>query len=82
VGSVCRTTRWIDRRIASFYRFVAPIKADGKTFKAHLDGHNQLDLLTGKGPGGRNEMLYFTGDGDLSAIGYGRLQPSASNHTS
>jgi arylsulfatase len=47
------------------------VKADGKTFKAHLDGHNQLDLLTGKGPGGRNEMLYFTGDGDLSAIRMG-----------
>jgi arylsulfatase len=47
------------------------VKADGKTFKAHLDGYNQMDLLTGKGKGARNEMLYFSGDGDLNAIRLG-----------
>jgi arylsulfatase len=47
------------------------VKADGKTFKAHLDGHNQMDLLTGKGPGTRKEMLYFDGGGDLTAIRMG-----------
>ena len=47
------------------------VKADGKTFKAHLDGYNQLDLLTGKGPGARNEIFYFSGDGDLNAIRVG-----------
>ena len=44
------------------------VKADGKTFKAHLDGYNQMDLLTGKGPGARKEFFYFSGDGDLNAI--------------
>ena len=47
------------------------VVADGKTFKAHLDGQNQLDLLTGKGPGKRTQMLYFSGDGDLGAIRMG-----------
>ena len=47
------------------------VKADGKTFKAHLDGFNQMDLLTGKGPGKRNEIFYFSADGDLCAIRVG-----------
>ena len=50
-------------------------KADGKTFKAHLDGYNQLDLLTGKTPKGkgpRQELYYFDGDGDLNAVRWGK----------
>ena len=31
-----------------------------QTYKVHLDGYNQLDLLTGKGPSARNEIFYFT----------------------
>src|SRR5580693_9933463 len=31
-----------------------------QTFKVHLDGYNQLDLITGKGPSARNEIFYFT----------------------
>lgn len=38
-----------------------------KTYKVHLDGYNQMDLLTGKGPSKRNEVLYFT-EGTLSAV--------------
>ena len=30
------------------------------TFKVHLDGYNQLDFITGKGPSKRNEIFYFT----------------------
>jgi len=30
-----------------------------QNFKVHLDGYNQLDLLTGKGPSKRNELFYF-----------------------
>ena len=46
-------------------------KADGKTFKAHLDGYNQMELLTtGKG-GKRNELYYFDGGGDLNAVRWG-----------
>jgi arylsulfatase len=47
------------------------VKANGKTFKAHLDGYNQMDLLTGKGPGKRKELFYFSADGDLNAIRVG-----------
>jgi arylsulfatase len=46
-------------------------KADGKTFKAHLDGFNQMDLLTGKGPGARDHIFYFDGGGDLNAVRIG-----------
>jgi arylsulfatase len=28
---------------------------------AHLDGYNQMDLLTGKGPSKRHELFYFGG---------------------
>jgi arylsulfatase A-like enzyme len=44
--------------------------AIGRSFKVHLDGYNQLPLLTGTGPGGREEMFYFTDDGDLAALRY------------
>jgi arylsulfatase len=42
-----------------------------KTFKVHLDGHNQLPFLTGetdKSP--RIEFFYFSDDGDLLAVRY------------
>ena len=31
----------------------------GTTYKVYLDGYNQLDLLTGKGPTKRHELWYF-----------------------
>jgi arylsulfatase len=31
----------------------------GTTYKVHLDGYNQLDLITGKGPTKRSEIWYF-----------------------
>jgi arylsulfatase A-like enzyme len=45
--------------------------ANGKTFKVHLDGYNQLPNLTGqeaKGP--RQEFFYFSDDGDLMGMRY------------
>lgn len=46
-------------------------KANNKTFKAHLDGYNQLDLLTGKSDtGARNEIFYFDAGGHLNALRY------------
>jgi arylsulfatase A-like enzyme len=36
-------------------------------FKVHLDGYNQLDMLTGKGPSARHEIFYFT-EGTLAAV--------------
>jgi len=31
----------------------------GTTYKVHLDGYNQLDLLTGEGPSNRDVIYYF-----------------------
>ncbi len=45
-------------------------EAGGKTFKAHLDGYNQMDLLAGKGPGERKEIFYFDAGGNLNAVRY------------
>jgi len=39
----------------------------GRTYKVHLDGYNQMDLITGKGPSKRHEIFYFT-EGTLSAV--------------
>jgi arylsulfatase len=39
----------------------------GRNYKVHLDGYNQLDLITGKGPSARQEIFYFT-EGTLSAV--------------
>jgi len=30
-----------------------------RTYKVHLDGYNQMDLITGKGPSARKEFFYF-----------------------
>ena len=39
----------------------------GQSYKVHLDGYNQLDLITGKAPSARHEIFYFT-EGTLSAV--------------
>jgi len=46
--------------------------ANDKTFKVHLDGYNQLDLLRGEGPGNRTEIHYISDDGDYAAFRYNR----------
>ena len=43
------------------------VKIGDKTYKNHLDGYNQMDLLTGKGPSARHEIFYF-GESQLGAI--------------
>jgi arylsulfatase A-like enzyme len=45
-------------------------RAGDTTFKVHLDGHNQMDLLTGAGAGKRHEIVYVTDDGELAGIRY------------
>jgi arylsulfatase len=46
-------------------------QAAGKTFKAHLDGYNQLPYLLGEQPrSARKEFFYFNDDGDLVAARY------------
>ena len=38
-----------------------------RTYKVHLDGYDQLNLLTGKGPSNRHEIFYFA-EGTLGAV--------------
>lgn len=45
-------------------------RANGKRFKAHLDGYDQTELLAGTGPGKRNEIFYFDAAGNLNAVRY------------
>jgi arylsulfatase A-like enzyme len=42
-------------------------QVDGQNFKVHLDGYNQMALITGKGPSARHEILYF-GESTLGAV--------------
>ena len=38
-----------------------------RNYKVHLDGYNQMDLITGKGPSKRHEIFYFA-EGTLGAV--------------
>ncbi|AUW46718.1 arylsulfatase [Rhizobium leguminosarum] len=40
------------------------------TYKVHLDGYNQMDMLTGKGDSRREEVFYF-GESSLGAVRIG-----------
>ncbi len=40
---------------------------DGRTYKNHLDGYNQMDAITGKGPSARHEIFYL-GESSLGAV--------------
>ena len=42
-------------------------KIGDQTFKVHLDGYNQLDLITGKAPSARHEIFYIT-ESTLAAV--------------
>lgn len=37
------------------------VKLGDQTYKNHLDGYNQMDLLIGKNPSARHEIFYFAG---------------------
>lgn len=45
-------------------------QAGAMTYKVHLDGYDQRDLLAGKGNGARKEFLYWTDDGNLAGLRY------------
>jgi arylsulfatase A-like enzyme len=45
-------------------------KLGDTTYKVHLDGYNQMDLITGKGPSKRNEVFYFA-ESTLGAVRIG-----------
>jgi arylsulfatase len=47
------------------------VEAIGRSYKVHLDGYNILPMLTGEtDEGPRNEVFYFSDDGDLTALRY------------
>jgi arylsulfatase len=37
------------------------VRLGDRTYKNHLDGYNQMDVLLGKGPSKRHELFYFGG---------------------
>ncbi len=37
------------------------VTLEGRSYKNHLDGYDQMDVLTGKGPSKRHEIFYFGG---------------------
>ena len=43
-------------------------EAGDKSFKVHLDGYDQSELLAGKGSDKRREFFYWTDDGDLAGL--------------
>lgn len=43
------------------------VKLGDRTYKNHLDGYNQTDLLMGQGPSKRHEIFYF-GGAELGAV--------------
>jgi len=54
----------------------------GKNFKVHLDGYNQLPMLTGQTEkSARNEFYYFNDDAELVAMRYDVALPGATNPT-
>ncbi len=48
-------------------QLLSGVKLGERTYKNHLDGYNQLDLLTGNGASARHEIFYF-GEAQLGAI--------------
>jgi arylsulfatase A-like enzyme len=49
-------------------RLLKGYQAGKQRYKVHLDGYNQLDVLLGNGPSKRDELFYFSDDGDLMAL--------------
>jgi arylsulfatase A-like enzyme len=43
------------------------VKLGDRTYKNHLDGYNQLDAITGKGPSVRHEIFYL-GESTIGAV--------------
>ncbi|MDG2630358.1 arylsulfatase [Vibrio parahaemolyticus] len=50
-------------------------KVGKMNYKVHLDGYNQLPYITGKSDkSARNEFVYWSDDGDLLALRYGKYK--------
>ncbi len=53
-------------------KLLAGYDAAGKSFKVHLDGYDQRELLAGAKESKRKEYYYWTDDGNLAALRYDR----------
>ena len=63
-------------------RLLKGAQVGDKTFKVHLDGYNQLPLLTGQtDKSAREEYYYFDDDGELVSMRYDVVLPDATNPT-
>jgi arylsulfatase A-like enzyme len=63
-------------------RLLKGTQVGSKTFKVHLDGYNQLPLLTGQtDKSARDEYYYFDDDGELVAMRFDVVLPGATNPT-
>jgi arylsulfatase len=52
-------------------KLLSGYEANGRNYKVHLDGYNQLPMLTGESnDSARHEIFYFSDDGDLTALRY------------
>jgi arylsulfatase A-like enzyme len=59
-------------------RLLKGTQVGAKTFKVHLDGYNQLPLLTGQtDKSARDEYYYFDDDGELVAMRFDVVLPDA-----
>jgi hypothetical protein len=70
-----RVQRWQngnwDAYIDAADRLKAGTELAGASFKVHLDGHNQLDYITGAADeSARQHFFYVSDDGDLTALRY------------
>ncbi len=54
------------------------VKLGDRTYKNHLDGYNQMDMITGKGPSNRHEIFYL-GESTVGAVRIDDLQVHASS---
>jgi arylsulfatase A-like enzyme len=63
-------------------RLLKGTQVGNKTFKVHLDGYNQLPMLTGQTTkSARDEYYYFDDDGELVAMRFDVVLPGATNPT-
>ncbi|HSZ59428.1 MAG TPA: arylsulfatase [Tepidisphaeraceae bacterium] len=48
-------------------QLLSGVKLGDRTYKNHLDGYNQMDAITGKGPSARHEIFYL-GESTVGAV--------------
>src|SRR5215475_3299318 len=76
INDIVSAEDWVQTLVAAVgepdikSRLLQGYSAGGKTFKVHLDGYDQRDLLSRMGPNRRREFFYWTDDGNLAGLRY------------